>query len=538
MNHKRLRYLKSVLLPCLFFSLVTGLLTGLLIFGFRVASGAVVGFSASVYAFVRENPAYLPLLILGAVLIGFFSTFILKNAKNCRGGGIPTSVALLRGLIEFRWLKSIFLLSLSALLSFLGGVPLGNEGPSVQMGTAVGKGTVRLFGKKHKAWERYMMTGGACGGFAVATGAPLTGILFAIEEAHRRFSPLIFIPVALTVTVATATMRFLCRLCSLSPYLFDFSIDLELPLRHLWIAALVGIAAGLSALLFTKLYARIGHLLRHTLRRVPFTAKIVLVFALVSVLGFASAGFLGSGHDIIHEILEGEGLWYLLLIFFCVRALLLMLANHAGISGGLFVPTLTFGALLGTLLSRGAVQLGLFPQQYVAIPVVIGMVSFLAASSRTPLAAISFAFEVLCGLSNALPIALGVTLAFLVIEMWGVPSWQDQVIELKVEEFNEGKTPEVVDTFVTVMPGAFAVGKEVRDILWPPTCTVLSIEKRGSRVARGGSMDAGDILHIHYRTYDREATREALEAIVGHQLRERKTEISALDQNRHVIPDV
>ena len=72
-----------------------------------------------------------------------------------------------------------------SLLSFLMGVPLGNEGPSVQIGTAVGRGTTRIALRKRFAWDRYSMTGGACAGFAVATGAPISGILFAVEEAHH-----------------------------------------------------------------------------------------------------------------------------------------------------------------------------------------------------------------------------------------------------------------------------------------------------------------------------------------------------------------
>ena len=65
--------------------------------------------------------------------------------------------------------------------SFLIGVPLGNEGPSVLMGTAVGKGCTDTLAKKHPAWSRYSMTGGACAGFAVATGAPISGILDAYK---------------------------------------------------------------------------------------------------------------------------------------------------------------------------------------------------------------------------------------------------------------------------------------------------------------------------------------------------------------------
>ncbi len=538
MKRSRATYIKHIFFPCFVLSLIAGIFTGVLIFLFKLLSGCVFEWSASLYGYVRENPQWLPCLVLGASLLGLAAAWILKYAQNCRGGGIPTSVAILRGLIEFQWLKSILLLFLSALLTFLGGVPLGNEGPSVQMGTAVGRGTVRIFAKKQKAWDRYIMTGGACGGFAVATGAPLTGILFAFEEAHRRFSPMLFMSASMTVISATAVMRLLCAVFHVSPYMFDFQANAALPLRYLWIAVLIGVLCGVLAVLFTKLYTAVGRLLAEKLARIPFVCKIVATFALVSLAGFASEGLIGSGHSIIHELTEGHGVWYLMLLYFCVRAVFLMFANRVGVSGGIFVPTLTFGALIGALCSQAAVRAGLLPAEYFIVPVIIGMASFLSASSRTPITAITFALEALAGLSNILPVAIGVTIAFLVIEIWGVTSLHDVVIHQKVVSFNEGKESTVVDSSVTVMPRAFAVGKEVRDILWPPTCTVLSIKKTTHSTQHAGVMDAGDVLRIHYQTYDPEATREAIEAIVGRQVEHHQSEKQTVDQKNHIVPEV
>ena len=151
MKTNRLTYIKNILIPCLVFSVITGMLTGALIFLFKISASAVIELSESVYAFVRANPIYLPLLLVGAGAIALLSALILKLSPNCRGGGIPTSIALLRGLIPFHWIKSIFMLFISAMLTYLGGIPLGNEGPSVQMGTAVGRGTVHIFAKKQQS---------------------------------------------------------------------------------------------------------------------------------------------------------------------------------------------------------------------------------------------------------------------------------------------------------------------------------------------------------------------------------------------------
>ncbi len=538
MKHSRTTYIKNILFPCFVFSLITGAGTGCIIFLFKVASSYALNASAEIYSFVRANPIWLPCLIAGVTLIGLISALILKNEHNCRGGGIPTSVAILRGLIDFRWLKSIFFLFASALLTFFGGVPLGNEGPSVQMGTAVGRGTVRLFAKKHAAWDRYIMTGGACGGFAVATGAPLTGILFAFEEAHRRFSPMLFMTAAMTVTSATTVMQLLCKISGVSADMFDFNIDIALPMRYLWLAVFIGIICGLWAVVFTKLYKAVGEFFGNKLNKLPFVMKIVIIFALVSVAGFAAEGLIGTGHGIIDELIHGNGTRYLMIIYLAVRAIFLIIANHAGITGGIFVPTLAFGALIGAMCSKAAIMLGILPEEYYAIPIIIGMASFLAASSRTPLTAITFALEALSGILNFMPIAIGVTLAFLVIETWGVTSLHDVVIQQKLKNQNKGKEAIVVETFVTVMPDSFTVGKEISDILWPPTCTVLSVKKDSTQGVEHhpGEIETGDTLHIHYQTYDREMTLRNIEAIVGKQAKAPREATHTVNPDNHIVP--
>ena len=90
--------IKTKLLPYIFFPIIVGIISGAVIFLFKVTSSTVMDLSSRIYGFVRENPTYLPLLIGGAVLIGAAASIILRAAKECRGGGIPTAVASIKGL--------------------------------------------------------------------------------------------------------------------------------------------------------------------------------------------------------------------------------------------------------------------------------------------------------------------------------------------------------------------------------------------------------------------------------------------------------
>ena len=534
MNHKHFLDIKTSLLPCLLLSAVAGTVTGILIFLFKIAASSMIFLSESIYGFVREHLIYLPLLLLGVAGIAILAAIILKKAPTCRGGGIPTTIAILRGLIPFQWIHSTFYLFASALLTYLGGVPLGNEGPSVQMGAAIGHGTVRILGKKNKALDSFVMTGGASAGFAAATGAPLSGIVFAFEETHRRFSPMMFISIASAALTSHISLRLLCHAFDIAPSLFEVSVSTVLPLKYLWSTLLVGALCALFAVVFTKFYRLIFEFSKKQAKKLPLWTKFVAVFVLVALIGVISIDFLGTGHDLTEKMLYGNGVWYWILLCLLVRAILLILANNVGVTGGLFVPYLCFGAMIGALCGNALIALGLLSPEYYIILVITGMASFLSAASRTPLTALLFSVEVLCALTNLLPIAIGVLFAYLIIELLHVQDLTATVIQTKVEKIHQGKKATVVEATLTVEPNSFIVGKEITEILWPPTCVVLSITKKDRHILE---IAAGDVVHLHYQTYDNEETLRHLEAIVGQQSVAPELILHRQEKN-DVIPDV
>ena len=540
MKLKHATYVKNILFPCLGLSLITGSFTGALIFLFKLACNAVISLSDRIYDAVRANPIYLPLLLLGALVIGLLASLILKLEPSGRGGGIPTAIAILRGLITFRWLRNLLAVFSSAMLTYLCAIPLGTEGPSVQMGTAVGSGTVRLLAKNNRAWDRYIMTGGACTGFASATGAPLTGIFFAFEEAHRRFSPMIFMASATAVFSGYAVSTLLCKLANIHSKLFELQINTALPLKYIWTAVLVGVVAGVMGIVFSKLFRFIDAHIDRISEHVSIFVRIPVVFVATALIGFASKNLIGSGHALIESILEGHGVWYLLLLYLAVRTVLIIVANNTGVTGGLFIPSLAVGALVGALTAKVLIALELLPETHFVLIVAVGMASFLSSSSRTPITAIAFSIEALGCIFNLLPVIAGVTTAYLVIETARITSFTEVVVENKEDEENKGKIATVIDEHMTVAEGAFIVEKEIIDILWPPTCTVLSVTKNPlNGDLTETCIRPGDVLHLHYRTCNAAETRACLEAIVGHQENriDPDARIHVADEN-HQVPQL
>ncbi len=515
-NHSS-HYIRNLLLPCLTFSIITGILSTLLITAFQWSAERIIHISVKIYHAVQANPKLLPCLILGAAIIGFLSSIILSVSKSCRGGGIPTSVAAIQGVVSFKWLTSILLLPFSALLSFLCGIPLGTEGPCVQMGTGVGDGVIQLFGrKKHIGWRRYIMTGGASAGFSLVTGAPITSIVFSMEELHKRFSPLLFSVASISVISSQISSQILTHLGFKSFVLFNIDELKPIPVALFFIPLVIGLLGGGCSILFSKAYHKIDKLIRVELADITVKIKVPIIFVCVALIGFFVFEILGTGHSLLENVFERQIVWYILIIVFLVRLVLMMIANTAGVTGGIFLPTLAFGAIVGSLCSEVFIWMGVIDNEHYIMFVILGMISFLGATSRIPITACVFAIEALSGANNILPIIISTTAAFLIAELSGIKDFTDTVVEIKEHAMHRGKTPHIIEVPLTVYENSFVVGKGLNDILWPVSCVVLSIE-RAENNKQKSSIAVGDVITVHYKTYDPIATAEEFEVLVGNQ---------------------
>lgn len=127
-------------------------------------AGKAIHISENAYRYLSENVwavfAVLPVL-LG---VAFLLHSLYKKMPTLQGGGISEAMGLVGGVFSFNWLRSLVGTVTLSLLNFIIGVPLGNEGPSVQIGASIGKASTLLLGKKGEVWSRYCLTGGVCGG--------------------------------------------------------------------------------------------------------------------------------------------------------------------------------------------------------------------------------------------------------------------------------------------------------------------------------------------------------------------------------------
>ena len=224
----------------------------------------------------------------------------------------------------------------------------------------------------------------------------------------------------------------------------------------------------------------------------------------------------------ILHLFEGRQTLIMLLLILVVRSTLTLFANTNGITGGIFLPLLSLGAVLASAVGQILSHLFGLGEPYYVLILVLGITGCISGMMKMPLTAIVFAVEALSCYDNILYVIIVSVTAFMITELFGVHSINDTVLEDRAHAQNEGKTFRVIDTFVTVQPGTFAVGKQIRDIFWPRNLFVLSVQhgkKHGAEVDEHGGKEIrdGDILHVRYSTCDEETTAEELMAIVGEQ---------------------
>jgi len=516
-HYKYKEYLAHIL-PCLGYGLLCGAVTGGVIVLFRLAATYLEKLSRFLYTAAKAHP--LTVALTFAVLVGFalLSAALHKLIPEAKGGGIPRSEGILRGLLPLRPLRTLLGTVVGSFISFFCGLPVGCEGPSVLIGTSIG----RLCGvgsDKHSAWNRYVMTGGAGAGFAVATGAPLSAMLFTLEEIHKRFTPMLILSVSTSVLSATYVNRLLCELFGISPSLFHFEALPSFSLSHSGYLLLLGLLIAMAVALF-NLAIDLGDRITDRLKkRLPSWVLLTLVYVLTGVAALLLADSVYSGHGIIDGLTENTQTVSMLILLFLLRLLMMVLVSESGATGGIFVPGLAIGALTGALSAKLLLAMGMPASLYPAA-MLIGMCAFMGGTLRAPLTATVLFVELTGALYDLFYVALTVFAVNFITEAINQKPYYEQVLEDMEELQNQGREPRIVRFEMTVSPASFVVGKAVRDILWPPSSVVTGITAKG---ADRQDMDhdgerklyPGDTVILRSRLYDEEEVRQYLYTLVG-----------------------
>ena len=527
-HYKYKEYIKNIF-PCICYGVTCGALTGALIFLFKLLAKQAEEASRKLYFMARQRPICVALMLLALVAAALLMYFIHKKAPESRGGGIPRSEGVLRGVLSFRWLRTLLATFFGSMLSFLFGLPLGSEGPAVLMGTSVGSmcGSVS---KNRSIWSRYVMTGGAGAGFAVATGAPLSGILFALEEIHKRFTPMLVITVSITVVSASYVNQLLCEAFGISASLFHIQGFAEFSLSDAHFLLLLGVLVSLGVALFDSSISFFGDCTKKWSKIATPPVKLITVFVIAGILALCFDDAVYSGHHMIESVMENNKGVLILLALFAVRLLMMLLVTDSGVTGGIFIPTLAIGAAFAAIVSKLLLLMGMDESLFPAT-VFLGMCAFIGGTLRAPLTASVLFIELTGQYTNLLFVALVIFTVSFLTEMFNRTPFYDRALENMEHAQNEGKQPSIACFEMKVSHNSFVVGKAVRDVMWPSASVVISIT-RADESQRDMDNDGekklyvGDTVVLRARFFDEDEIRATLRGLMGADHPIERTEIN------------
>jgi CIC family chloride channel protein len=362
-------------------SLLIGALTGLAVVAFIVVTERL-GMRLYPVGSAAWRRVLVPVagsLAMGVLLYRYF--------PNARGSGVPQTKAALfarDGFISLRTVLGKFFCTATTLAS---GIPLGREGPSVQVGAGIGSVLGRWLGLRPEK-VKALIPVGAAAAIAAAFNTPMAAVLFSLEEVMGDMHA----PILGSVVLASATSWAVLRLLLGNNPLFQVpQYTLVHPLE-LAIYALLGIAGGFLSVAFTKLLLGMRryflHLPRSTRWWHPVAGGVT-----VGLMGWLVPQVLGVGYTYVGSALNGTMALKLMLLLVVLKLFGVTVSYASGNAGGIFGPSLFLGAMLGGAI--GTVAHGVLPG-YTATPgayALVGMGALFAGIVRAPMTSVLMIFE-------------------------------------------------------------------------------------------------------------------------------------------------
>lgn len=477
------KYKRRLLLDGLYVGVVAGILS----VAFRYVLGKIDVFRG----FLFEDISLLKLVVM--VFLFFIASVLmdrlLRWAPYSGGSGIPQIRGELNGKISMVVVPTLLSKFFGGALANVSGLFLGREGPSIQLGGMAAKGLARIL-QRGPMEERHMITAGASAGLAGAFNAPISGALFALEEMHKSFSPYLLVPCVL----ASITANFVSfELLGRSPA-FSFPIVELLPLHFLWVAIIIGVLGGVLGSVFN------GGLLKTSryLTKIPIPRYILFFVAMLLMipLGLFSPEIVGGGNHLVEALSNTSHSLLFLGVVLLIRLVFLWISYGTGAQGGIFLPTLVIGALLGAFV----LELVPIDPIYLRNFLYLGMVAVLTAVVRAPLLSILLVSEMSGSMNQLLSITTCSMVSYLVAEKLGTLPIYESLYENLMHKEGMKKNSYSDNILQTIyVPGEFKyLDTPLSDIPFPGHLLIINIHRNGKEFVphRETTLEVGDELLV------------------------------------------
>ncbi len=383
-----------------------------------VAAGLVaVSLNQFTYAltdwFGTNRPFDWRAFILGGSALMVSAWLTWRHFPSTSGSGIPSvrvALAVSHGKIE---LKNTLAKYFTSILSLSSGLSIGREGPTVAITAGVGSWLGSFFSLS-KARIKALVAIGSAGGIAAAFHTPIAAVIFTLEEVVGDLNATkVLGPVIISAVVASVTAQ---MLLGGQAYTFDqLHYSLSNP-RELLIYLALGLICALLGTFWVKVVLRIRLVNLKIFKHHRLTPTMI-VFVIIAGISLIYPRVLGSGTTTIAEALNSLILdWRLLAALFVFKFIATTLSYSTGASGGLFMPTLLMGAILGAFV--GSLSAQLLPELTgnIGAYALVGMGAFFVAVVRAPFTSIIMVFEMTRNYNIILPLMIANGVSYILSE--------------------------------------------------------------------------------------------------------------------------
>ena len=400
-------------------SIVVGIITGLIVGVFRWIIDQTMKLLMMVYPIMAAHLRYLLPYLIGTLVIGLLLSRVLKPyLRDLPGSGVPQIEAVLLGEHHMNAGQVLWRKFVGGLLAICLGLFLGREEPCIQMGACVGQLLGEHFTISEKE-KRFLLECGVAAGLAAAFSAPLAGVIFLMEEITFSFQP----QGCITALAAAISADFITILFfGVRPCLY-LPVHMNLPKEsYLWLVVL-GIIIGL--LEYGYQYTLLNLRWWYSKIRIPAIYHCLIPLFLVVPIGLWNAKILGGSHVFIAYIASLDksnhltSLLGFLVVFFLVRFIFSMISYGAAVPGGIFMPILVLGALIGAIAGVVMIHQGAVPTSCYLNLVVISMAAYFGAIEEAPFTAITLLTEMVGSVDQVLPMTILTFITYITSNLLG-----------------------------------------------------------------------------------------------------------------------
>jgi CIC family chloride channel protein len=370
-------------------------------------------------------PLYLALPVFG-FSGGFLAGWLVEYFAPAASGSGMSEVKAVLARVPMPLNLRIAIVKLIGSILVLGtGMPLGREGPTVQIGAALAAQLSRWVPTSPDHC-RQLLAAGAGAGLAAAFNAPIAGVLFVVEELLQDVSGITLGTAILASFIAAVVSRIYgSRSLDLDLHLITPDTSFSAPEIPFYL--LLGVIAGLLGVVFNQgILSSLGFYRRWLNIRLPWRvglAGLITGIALVMLPAFRDNAGLRE------MLLTADANWHFVAIAFVVQFLLILFTYGSGAPGGLLVPSLVLGAALGYLM--GTWEHALLGLGTVATYARVGMAAFFCAVARVPITAVILVFEMTTDFNLVLPLMIVSAVAYFVSEKVEAGSLYDRLLAWK-----------------------------------------------------------------------------------------------------------